>query len=260
MGTLLHHALGHDRRWPAWHDSVPRRPERERRMNAPDGLPVPQRYWAMLTVALAITMAVLDGAIANVALPTIATDVHASPADSIWVVNAYQLVITVSLLPFASLGEGHGYRRIYQMGLAVFTLGSLGCALSDSLVTLTAARVLYQSALRLTLRGFPTAPNCDSILCCDGSQHGGTGWPLHLRSHGPTTPRPSFAPRPARAAMQLRFAGFSASHQVWKVVRAPRQRSRTAWTSKRCATGSIATTRQGSTACSRARALAALRR
>ena len=111
-------------------------------MDAPDGLPVPQRYWAMLTVALAITMAVLDGAIANVALPTIATDVHASPADSIWVVNAYQLVITISLLPFASLGERYGYHRIYQMGLAVFTLGSLGCALSGSLVTLTAARVL----------------------------------------------------------------------------------------------------------------------
>lgn len=111
-------------------------------MDAPDGLPIPQRYWAMLAVGLAITMSALDGAIANVALPTIATDVHATLAASIWVVNAFQLVITVSLLPFASLGEGFGYRRIYQMGLVVFTLGSLGCALSDSLVTLTAARTL----------------------------------------------------------------------------------------------------------------------
>jgi DHA2 family multidrug resistance protein-like MFS transporter len=111
-------------------------------MTAPDGLPLPQRYWAMLTVALALIMAVLDGAIANVALPTIAIDVHATPASSIWVVNAYQLVITVSLLPFASLGEIHGYRRVYKLGLAVFTIGSLGCALSDSLLTLTAARVL----------------------------------------------------------------------------------------------------------------------
>jgi DHA2 family multidrug resistance protein-like MFS transporter len=96
----------------------------------------------MLTVALALIMAVLDGAIANVALPTIASDVQASPASSIWVVNAYQLVITISLLPCASLGEHYGYRRVYKVGLAVFTLGSLACALSDSLATLTMARVV----------------------------------------------------------------------------------------------------------------------
>ncbi|WIM10115.1 MAG: putative transporter YebQ, major facilitator superfamily (MFS) [Enhydrobacter sp.] len=111
-------------------------------MEASDGLPTPQRYWAMLTVALALIMAVLDGAIANVALPTIAADVHASPASSIWVVNAYQLIITISLLPCASLGEHYGYRRIYKIGLAIFTLGSLACALSNSLGTLTAARVV----------------------------------------------------------------------------------------------------------------------
>lgn len=111
-------------------------------MEVSDGLPTPRRYWAMLTVALALIMAVLDGAIANVALPTIASDVHASPASSIWVVNAYQLVITISLLPCASLGEHYGYRRVYTVGLAVFTLGSLACALSNSLATLTVARVV----------------------------------------------------------------------------------------------------------------------
>src|ERR1700728_3566369 len=61
-----------------------------------DGLPIPQRYWGILTIALGLTMAVLDGAIANVALPTIARDVHASPSASIWVVNAYQLAVTIS--------------------------------------------------------------------------------------------------------------------------------------------------------------------
>jgi DHA2 family multidrug resistance protein-like MFS transporter len=111
-------------------------------MEAADGLPIPQRYWAMLTVALALVMSVLDSSIANVALPTIATDVNASPADSIWVVNAYQLVITICLLPFASLGENYGYRRVYKVGLVVFTVGSLACALSSSLATLTAARVV----------------------------------------------------------------------------------------------------------------------
>ena len=50
-------------------------------------------------------MAVMDGAIANVALPTIAKDLNADPAFSIWIVNGYQLAITISLLPLASLGE-----------------------------------------------------------------------------------------------------------------------------------------------------------
>ncbi|CNH45091.1 putative transport protein [Yersinia aldovae] len=109
---------------------------------APDGLPVPQRYAAILVIALGITIAVLDGTIANVALPTIARDLNASPATSIWVVNAYQLAITISLLSMASLGDIIGYRRVYQAGLLVFSITSLFCALSDSLWTLTFARVL----------------------------------------------------------------------------------------------------------------------
>ncbi len=109
---------------------------------APDGLPVPRRYWSMAAIWLAMAMSVLDGAIANVALPTIARELHATPAASIWVVNAYQLAITVTLLPLAALGDKLGYRRVYMAGLAVFTVGSLACALSHSLEALTAARVL----------------------------------------------------------------------------------------------------------------------
>jgi DHA2 family multidrug resistance protein-like MFS transporter len=55
----------------------------------PDGVPMPQRMWAILTIGLGLTLAVLDGGIANVALPTIAREVNTSPANSIWVVNAY---------------------------------------------------------------------------------------------------------------------------------------------------------------------------
>ncbi len=105
-------------------------------------LPPRQRRLALATIFMAISMAVLDGAIANIALPTIARDVHASPASSIWVVNAYQLAVTVSLLPFASLGEIYGYRRVYQGGLFLFTLFSLLCALSTSLPMLATVRVV----------------------------------------------------------------------------------------------------------------------
>jgi MFS transporter, DHA2 family, multidrug resistance protein len=108
----------------------------------PDGLPLPQRRWAILTIALGIIMAVVDGAIANVALPTIARDLDASPAFSIWIVNGYQLAVTISLLPLASLGEIIGYRRVYLAGLVLFTLASAFCALSDTLLLLTIARIL----------------------------------------------------------------------------------------------------------------------
>ncbi|HVN45545.1 MAG TPA: MFS transporter [Steroidobacteraceae bacterium] len=107
-----------------------------------DGLPVPRRYWAIAAIALAITMSVLDSTIVNVALPTIARDFHASSAASIWVINAYQLAILLVLLPFASLGEIVGYRRVSQAGLAVFTLASLGCAFAPDLLALSCARVI----------------------------------------------------------------------------------------------------------------------
>jgi DHA2 family multidrug resistance protein-like MFS transporter len=107
-----------------------------------DGLPLPQRYWAILTIALGIMMSVVDGAIANVALPTIARDLNASPSFSIWIVNGYQLAITISLLPLASLGEIVGYRRIYLAGLLLFTLASLFCALAHTLLLLTVARIV----------------------------------------------------------------------------------------------------------------------
>lgn len=107
-----------------------------------DGLPTPRRYWAVLTIWIAIAMAVLDGALANVALPTIAQDLRIDPGSSIWIVNAYQLAITVALLPVASLGDKLGHRRVYIAGLLIFTAGSLACALSQTLPQLTAARVL----------------------------------------------------------------------------------------------------------------------
>src|ERR1700756_2201075 len=117
-------------------------PARAASTDAEHGLPIPQRYWAIVVVALGIALAVLDSAIANVALPTIASHLHASAASSIWIVNAYQLAVTISLLPLASLGDRIGYRRVYLGGLVLFTVSSLGCALSDSLATLALARVI----------------------------------------------------------------------------------------------------------------------
>lgn len=107
-----------------------------------DGLPVPSRIWAIVAIGFGITLSVLDGAIANVALPTIASDLNTTPTYSIWVVNAYQLAITISLLSMSSIGDIYGYRKVYITGLVLFTFTSLFCALSTSLPMLIVARGL----------------------------------------------------------------------------------------------------------------------
>jgi DHA2 family multidrug resistance protein-like MFS transporter len=109
---------------------------------AEDGIPLPQRNWAILNLAIGMALSVLDSAIANIALPAIAKEIHASAADSIWVINAYQLAVVISLLPLASLGDIFGYRRIYIIGLAVFSGAALVSALSHSLEMLTLGRAL----------------------------------------------------------------------------------------------------------------------
>src|ERR1700726_3140547 len=107
-----------------------------------DGLPEERREWAAAAIFIALTMASLDTAIANIALPAIATDLHVGPADVIWVVNVYQIALVATLLPLAALGEIVGHNRIYLGGLLLFTLASLACALAWSLDSLLAARVL----------------------------------------------------------------------------------------------------------------------
>jgi DHA2 family multidrug resistance protein-like MFS transporter len=97
---------------------------------------------ALVAVLLAVALASLDTAIANIALPAIAADLHAQPAASVWVVNAYQVAVLAVLLPFAALGDRVGPRRIYLGGLAFFTAASLACALAPTLALLAAARAL----------------------------------------------------------------------------------------------------------------------
>jgi DHA2 family multidrug resistance protein-like MFS transporter len=107
-----------------------------------DGLPPRQRVAALLAISVAMCMATLDTAITNTALPTIAADIGASAAASIWVINAYQLAVVAFLLPLAALGDIVGHRRVYIAGLVLFTVTSLACGLAWSLPTLVGARAL----------------------------------------------------------------------------------------------------------------------
>jgi DHA2 family multidrug resistance protein-like MFS transporter len=121
-----------------------------------DGLPLRERHWAIVSVAIGVAMASLDTAIANTALPAMASQLHATPADSVWIVNVYQLATVATLLPFAALGEIVGYRRVFISGLFLFTLASFACACAWSLPSLVIAR-LFQGVGAAAVMGINTA-------------------------------------------------------------------------------------------------------
>ena len=108
----------------------------------PDGLPPPRRYWAMATTMMVIAICVLDTTMVSVALPSISREFNESAANSIWIINSYQLAVLVGLIPLASLGERIGYRRVSQAGLVIFTIASFGCAFAHTLLELTIARAI----------------------------------------------------------------------------------------------------------------------
>jgi DHA2 family multidrug resistance protein-like MFS transporter len=107
-----------------------------------DGLPTPRRYWAMVAILTAFVLVVLDIAIANLALPTIAETMRVAPSAAVWVVTSYQMAIVMFLLPAGAAGESFGYRRVFVLGIAVFVVASGLCAQAPSLGWLVAARFL----------------------------------------------------------------------------------------------------------------------
>ena len=100
----------------------------------------------MFALLAGVAMSSLDSAIANIALPTIARELAASNASTVWVVNAFQLGTALFLLPAAALGEIRGLRLVYGAGLVAFGVTSLGCALSPSLGSLVVLRLLQGSS------------------------------------------------------------------------------------------------------------------
>ena len=107
-----------------------------------EGLPTRQRNWSLAVIWVALAMAVLDTSIANVALPTLSSELRATASESIWVINAYQLASVAVLLPLAACSEQLGYRRVYLTGMVVFTLASVICVLAPNLLVLAVGRGL----------------------------------------------------------------------------------------------------------------------
>ena len=106
---------------------------------APD---VDPNRWRVLTVCLVTGfMTLLDVSIVNVALPSIAQGLGASGSELQWVVTGYAVVFGLALVPAGRLGDSFGRKKIFLVGLVLFTLGSLACGLAPDPGTLIAARI-----------------------------------------------------------------------------------------------------------------------
>jgi EmrB/QacA subfamily drug resistance transporter len=100
------------------------------------------RWLALIVLCLGDLMIVLDGTIVNVALPSIRDDLGFSQTSLAWVVNAYLLTFGGFLLLGGRLGDLFGPRRLFLIGIAIFTLASLACGLANSQTSLVAARAV----------------------------------------------------------------------------------------------------------------------
>src|SRR5829696_4356454 len=87
-------------------------------------------------------MAFINGTVTNVALPSIQSDLGAPLAQAQWIVQVYALLLATLLLVGGSLGDHFGHRRVFVLGLSIFALGSVGCAVAASPGQLIAARVV----------------------------------------------------------------------------------------------------------------------
>lgn len=104
--------------------------------------PMENRTIPTLAIFATLVLVVLDGAIANLALPTLTQSFSIAPAEAVQVVMAFQLGVVMALLPAAALGEGFGYRRLFTLGVVLFTLASALCCFAPSFLWLVAARFL----------------------------------------------------------------------------------------------------------------------
>src|SRR5438128_1714903 len=96
--------------------------------------------WAFAITSLALFMVTLDNLVVTTALPVIRRDLHASLSQLEWTVNAYTLTFAVLLLTGAALGDRYGRRRLFVLGLGIFTLASAAAALAPSATALDLAR------------------------------------------------------------------------------------------------------------------------
>jgi EmrB/QacA subfamily drug resistance transporter len=109
--------------------------------------------WTLVAAILGSSMAFLDGTVVTVALPAIAADFSAPVAQLQWVVEAYSLLLSSLVLVGGSLGDQFGRRRMFALGIVVFTVASAGCGMSGSIAQLIALRALQGAGAALLVPG-----------------------------------------------------------------------------------------------------------
>ncbi|MGH8083847.1 MAG: MFS transporter [Lysobacter sp.] len=110
---------------------------------------VTHRSQALAATILGSSMAFIDGSVVNVALPAIQRDLAADTAGIQWVINAYLLLLGALVLIGGSSGDRYGRRRVFLLGIVLFTLASIGCGLAPGVGTLIAARAAQGVAAAL---------------------------------------------------------------------------------------------------------------
>ncbi len=121
--------------------------------------------WILAATILASSMAFIDGTVVNVGLPALQSDLRATVTEVQWVVEAYSLFLSAFLLLGGSLGDHFGRRRIFLLGVGIFTLGSIGCGLAPGITPLILARgiqgvggaLLVPGSLAIISASFPEA-------------------------------------------------------------------------------------------------------
>src|SRR6266545_2320618 len=101
-----------------------------------------RRWWALAALALSALVVGLDLTVLNLALPTLATALHASTSDLQWIVDAYSLVLAAMMLPAGMLGDRFGRKKLLLGALMLFAAASLACAYAPSAGALIAARAV----------------------------------------------------------------------------------------------------------------------
>lgn len=101
-----------------------------------------RKYAAVTAILMVLVMTVLDVTVVNVALPVLAVEFGVSDSYTVWIVTAYQLVITMLLLPLSSAGDLYSYRKTFLTGVTIFTCASILCAVSQGFAMIIISRII----------------------------------------------------------------------------------------------------------------------
>jgi EmrB/QacA subfamily drug resistance transporter len=117
----------------------------------PDASGPPRKGWTLALASLGLFMVALDTLVVTTALPVLRLDLHASLPDLEWTVNVYNLAFACVLLTGAALGDRFGRRRMFAVGLSVFTAASAAAALSPNVGALIAARAVQGTGAAIVM-------------------------------------------------------------------------------------------------------------